>query len=266
MKIAVSGKGGVGKTLLSALLALKFARDGYSVLAIDADPDANLAATLGFPDPDKIVPISEMADLIEERTGARPGQPGTLFKLNPKVEDIPEKYAVVHRGVRIMVMGRLKRGGSGCYCPENALLQALITHLLLRKNEVVILDMAAGIEHLGRATARAVNVFIVVIEPGRKSIDTAIRIKELASDIGVNTIVAVGNKVRSTSDQEYLVSNLSDIPFIGFVPYDQSIIDADISGRDMINSVSESVNTEIGRVFRKLIDIVPDKSIKNKNI
>ncbi|MCR4394353.1 MAG: AAA family ATPase, partial [Dehalococcoidales bacterium] len=137
MKIAVSGKGGVGKTLLSALLALEFARNGYSVLAIDADPDTNLAATLGFPAPEEIIPVSEMADLIEERTGAKPGQPGTLFKLNPKVDDIPEKYAREYHGIRIMAMGRMKRGGSGCYCPENALLQALISHLLLRKNEVV---------------------------------------------------------------------------------------------------------------------------------
>jgi len=258
MKIAVSGKGGVGKTLLSALLALEFARNGYSVLAIDADPDTNLAATLGFPAPEEIIPVSEMADLIEERTGAKPGQPGTLFKLNPKVDDIPEKYAREYQGIRIMAMGRLKRGGSGCYCPENALLQALISHLLLRKNEVVILDMAAGIEHLGRATARAVNVFIVVVEPGRKSIDTAIRIKKLAADIGVANIVATGNKIRSQADREFLKTNLPNITFLGFIPYDQSIIDADISGRDVVNHLSKPVKDEITMIFNKLVDIISE--------
>jgi len=259
MKIAVSGKGGVGKTLLSALLALEFVRNGYSVLAVDADPDTNLAATLGFPAPEEIIPVSEMADLVEERTGAKPGQPGTLFKLNPKVDDIPDKYAREHQGVRIMAMGRLKRGGSGCYCPENALLQALISHLLLRKNEVVILDMAAGIEHLGRATARAVNVFIVVVEPGRKSIDTAVRIKKLAADIGVTNIVAAGNKIRSQADRDYLKSNLPDFAFLGFIPYDQSIIDADISGKDTINNLSKPVKDEIARIFNKLIVIMQEK-------
>jgi len=153
MKIAIGGKGGVGKTLLAALLSKTFVESGYSVIAIDADPDGNLAATLGFPHPEKIIPISEMSALIEERTGAPPGKAGGYFKLNPRVDDLPENYSQEYSGIKLMVMGRLKRGGSGCYCPENALLQALVTHLLLGRDEVVILDMEAGIEHLGRATA-----------------------------------------------------------------------------------------------------------------
>jgi len=139
MKIAISGKGGVGKTLLASMLSKIFAESGYSVIAIDADPDANLAATLGFPYPEQIAPISEMSDLIEERTGARPGQSAPYFKLNPKVEDIPEKYALKQNGIRLMRMGRVKKGGTGCYCPENALLKALLTHILVARNEVVIL-------------------------------------------------------------------------------------------------------------------------------
>jgi len=157
MKIAISGKGGVGKTLLSAFLSHIFADSGFSVIAIDADPDANLAATLGFPHPEAITPISELDDLIEERVGVRPGQSGSFFKLNPKVDDLPEKYSVRTDGIRIMAMGRIKRGGTGCYCPEGALLQALVSHLLVQRNEVVILDMEAGIEHLSRGITKAVD-------------------------------------------------------------------------------------------------------------
>src|SRR3989304_3696489 len=180
MKIAISGKGGVGKALLAAFLSQIFAESGYSVIAIDADPDANLASTLGFADPDKITPISEMEDLIEERVGVRPGTSGSFFKLNPKVDDLPESYSVKKDGIRLMVMGRIKRGGTGCYCPEGALLQALLKHLLLQRNEVVIMDMEAGIEHLSRGTTRAVDKLIIVVEPGRRSIETAETIIRLA--------------------------------------------------------------------------------------
>lgn len=230
MKIAVSGKGGVGKTLLSSFLAKIFAESGYSVIAIDADPDANLAATLGFPNAEEITPISEMKDLIEERTGAKPGESAPFFKLNPKVDDIPEKYAHKLDGIRLMRMGRLKRGGSGCYCPENALLQALMSHLLVARNEAIILDMEAGIEHLGRGTASAVDKLIVVVEPGRRSIETAISIKKLAAEIGLNDIAVVGNKVRNEADKEFLRSILPDFEFLGFIPYDQKIVDADLAG------------------------------------
>ena len=251
MKFAISGKGGVGKTLLAALLVREFARNRYSVLAIDADPDTNLAAALGFQDAEDIVPISEMKELVEERTGARPGQTGSLFKLNPKVDDIPDKYARKQDSIRLMVMGRVKRGGSGCYCPENALLQSLVAHLLVARNEVVILDMAAGIEHLSRATARAVDCFIVVVEPGRKSIDTALRIKKLALDIGLDRIVAVGNKVRSPSDRSFLTASLPEFEFLGFIPYDPAIIDADIASDPSINS-SLPVIDEIRVIYSKL--------------
>lgn len=253
MKLAISGKGGVGKTLLAALLTKEFARNNYSVLAIDADPDTNLAAALGFPHPEEITPVSEMKDLIEERTGAKPGEIGSLYKLSPKVDDIPEKYAKKQDGIRLMVMGRLKRGGGGCYCPENSLLQALMAHLLVARNEVIILDMAAGIEHLTRATARAVDNLIVVVEPGSKSVDTAVRVKKLAQDIGLTQIVAVGNKIRNDADQAYLLSKLPDFKFLGFIPYDPSIIDADISNSLPVNS-SQPAMLEIKYIYRKLIE------------
>jgi CO dehydrogenase maturation factor len=251
MKIAVSGKGGVGKTMLVSLISTTLRQSGYSVLAIDADPNATLANALGFPHPEKITPISEMADLIEERTGVRPGQAAPYFKLNPKVDDIPEKYWVEHDGIKLMVMGRLKKGGSGCYCPENALLEALVAHLLLQRDEVVIMDMEAGVEHLGRATARAVGKMIIVVEPGKASIETAYRIRELAKDIGLENIKVVANKIRSEQDRGFLVSAMPDFEFIGFIPYDQSIIEADLAGSPLINS-SQKVMEEVRSIAARL--------------
>jgi len=260
MKIAVSGKGGVGKTLLTAILSKIFTESGYSVLAIDADPSANLGATLGFPHPQQIVPISEMDDLIEERTGARPGKSAPFFKLNPKVDDLPEKYWVEHNGIKLMVMGRIKKGGSGCYCPENALLQALVNHLLLQRNEVVILDMEAGVEHLGRATARAVDKLIVVVEPGRRSIETACTINKLARDIGLHNITVVGNKVRSQLEKEFLISSLSDFKFLGFIPYDQAVVDADLANISVVDSSPPIIN-EVRKIYQALMPVHP--STKN---
>jgi len=253
MKIAISGKGGAGKTMLVSLLSTIFANSGYSVLAIDADPNANLAATLGFPYPDKIIPISDMADLIEERTGARPGEVATFFKLNPKVNDLPEKYCVEHNGVKLMVMGRLKKGGSGCYCPENALLQALVTHLLLERDELVIMDMEAGVEHLGRGTARAVDKLIIVVEPSRRSVETAYRIRELAKDIGLQNIGVVGNKIRSEKDKDSLVSSMPGFEFLGFIPYDQAIAEADLAGFPLVNS-SQRVMSEVEDIVARIIE------------
>jgi CO dehydrogenase maturation factor len=256
MKIAISGKGGVGKTLLAALLARIFADSGYSVLAIDADPDANLAATLGFPEPEKIVPISDMKELVEERTGAKTGTTGSFFKLNPKVDDIPERYALERNGIKLMVMGRTKKGGTGCYCPENALLQTLVSHLLLARGEVVILDMEAGIEHLGRATARAVDRLIVVVEPWRRAIETAYRINELAQDIGVRNIAVVGNKIRSQTEKDFIVSSLPGFQFLGFIPYDQALVDADLANRSLLES-SHKIISEIKNIHQALLSTAP---------
>jgi len=252
MKIAISGKGGVGKTTLTSLLSRIFAEEGYSVLAIDADPNSNLAATLGIPNPDDITPISEMGALIEERTGAKPGKSGGFFKLNPKVDDLPEKYAFKYNGVRLMVMGRIKQGGTGCYCPENALLQALVTHLLLGRDEVVIMDMEAGVEHLGRATARAVDRLIVVVEPGRRSVETARRIKKLAEEIGLHNIAAVGSKVRNQSERDFMTSSLPDFEFLGFLPYEQAIVEADLADRPLFEA-SPRIIDEVKKIYQALL-------------
>ena len=252
MKIAISGKGGVGKTTLAALLAKAFSKNGYSVIAIDADPAANLAATLGFADAEKIVPISELDSLIEERTGAKPGQSAPFFKLNPRVDDIPDKYSAQHNGIRLMVMGRIKRGGTGCYCPEGALLQALVSHLLLQSSEVVIMDMEAGVEHLARGTAKAVDKLIVVVEPGRRSIETARTIIRLAEDLGITHIGIVGNRVRGEPDREFIRSSLPGAEFLGFIPYDPAVIDADVANTLPIDA-SRKIIDEVNNIYHRLM-------------
>jgi len=262
MKIAISGKGGVGKTLLSALLSETFAEAGYSVIAIDADPDANLAATLGFPNPEELTPISELSTLIEERTGVKPGQSGAFFKLNPKVDDLPENYSLKRDGIKLMVMGRIKRGGTGCYCPEGSLLQALLTHLLIQRDEVVILDMEAGIEHLARGTSKAVDKLIIVVEPGRRSIETAQTIHKLARDLGLQNIAAVGNKIRNEADKGFMMSNLPGFEFLGFIPYDQKIVEADLAKLSLLTA-SPQVNNEVKNIYHKLVSAIQEPNPKN---
>ena len=230
MKLAVSGKGGVGKTTFSSLLIRTFDELGKKVLAIDADPDANLAAGIGIENADDIVPISEMKELVLERTGAQPGSIGGFFKLNPRVDDLPDALSVALNGIKLMRLGGVKKGGSGCICPESTLLRALVMHIVLARDEVVVMDMEAGIEHLGRATAKAVDKLIVVVEPGRRSIDTAEHIRKLAAEIGLNHIAVVGNKVRNSSDEKFLKTHLSDFEFLGFLPYDETLIEADLNG------------------------------------
>lgn len=237
--------------MLVSLLSTIFREAGYSVLVIDADPNATLATALGFPHPEKITPISEMGDLIEERTGARPGQATPYFKLNPKVDDIPEKYWVEHSGIKLMVMGRLKKGGTGCYCPENALLEALVAHILLRRDEVVIMDMEAGVEHFGRATAKAVDELIVVVEPGKASVETAFRIRELAKDIGLANVKVVANKTRGDQDKDYLVAAMPDFEFLGFLPYDQTVIEAGL-GNLPLSGASPAVIGQVKEIAARL--------------
>ena len=232
MKLAISGKGGVGKTTLAALLAQTYADAGRDVLAVDADPAPCLAGALGFP-PElraRLRPIAEMDALIEERTGARPGTVGGFFTLNPRVDDLPERFSVTHRGVRLLEMGSVDLGGSGCICPESAMLKTLFTHLLFRDDEVLILDMYAGVEHLGRATVDFVDAMIIVVEPTRRSLGTAAQIKKLASDIGLTRLWLVGNKVRDDDEAAFLKAETPGIPLLGLLPADLAVQEADRLG------------------------------------
>ena len=238
-KIAVTGKGGVGKTTLTALLAHIYAEAGHSVIAIDADPAASLAYALGLPEEltVQVTPIVEMEDLIYERTGAKPGVSGGFFTLNPRVDDIPDRFSVLHRGIRLLQLGTISAGGSGCICPESTILKALVTHLILYRNEVMVLDMEAGIEHLGRATASAVDAFLVVVEPGRRSLGTAQTIRRLAGDIGLSRCYAVGNKVRSQADWDYIRGNLpSDFPVVGYLSANPEAVAADMRGEAIFDA------------------------------
>ncbi len=231
MKLAVSGKGGVGKTTFAALLIRNLSDSGKKVLAIDADPDANLAAALGIDHADRITPIAEMKEMIFERTGAKPGSIGGFFKLNPKVDDLPDTLSVRKDNIKLMRLGSVKKGGGGCLCPESTLLKALVMHIVLGRDEVVVMDMEAGIEHLGRATAKAVDRLIVVVEPGRRSIDTAEHIRRLASEIKLTRISVVGNKIRSPQDEAFLRKHLADFDILGFLPYSDALIEADLAGQ-----------------------------------
>jgi CO dehydrogenase maturation factor len=243
MKLAITGKGGVGKTTLASLLARLYAADGNVVLAIDANPDANLASALGLPQEQarRIRPIAEMKDLIEERTGARPGSQVPFFKLNPRVDDIPDRFSATINGIKLLIMGTVKKGASGCMCPESALLRNLLNHLLLRKSEVVIMDMDAGVEHLGRGTARAVDAFIIVVEPGRRSIQTAEAIRYLAQDLGIEKCYVVGSKTTSDADRRFIIDNMPGFEVLGFINYDPMIIEADLKGMSVFDAAPEAV-------------------------
>ncbi len=232
MKLAITGKGGVGKTTLAALLVQVYADRGRDVLAADADPAPCLAGALGFPAElrARLRPIAEMEDLIYERTGARPGQVGGFFTINPRVDDLPERFAIKHRGVRLLEMGGVELGGSGCICPESAMLKTLFTHLLFREDEVLILDMYAGVEHLGRATVDFVDAMLVVVEPTRRSLDTAAQIKKLAHDIGLTRLWLVGNKVRDEAEADFLQAEALGLPLLGFLPADLRVQEADRLG------------------------------------
>ncbi|HOR01348.1 MAG TPA: AAA family ATPase [Anaerolineae bacterium] len=242
-KLAITGKGGVGKTTLAALLAHLYAAEGQTVLAIDADPDANLGSALGFT-PEALArmhPIADMKDLIAERTGTQPGQYGGIFTLNPRVDDIPDRFAAVRGGVRLLVLGTVQRGGAGCFCPENTLLKNLMLHLMVGRREVVILDMEAGLEHLGRATAAAVDAFVVVVEPGRRSLQTAQAVAQLARDIGVGRIMVVGNKVRGPEDEAFIARSLPGVEVLGYLPFSQQAIEADLAGQAIYEAAPELV-------------------------
>ncbi|MEW6716506.1 MAG: P-loop NTPase [Chloroflexota bacterium] len=259
MKIAISGKGGVGKTTLAAILAQTFAEWGNEVLAVDADPSPCLAEALGFPAElrQKLQPIAEMDDLIEERTGAKPGTVGGFFTLNPRVDDIPERFSVEYKGVRLLEMGSVELGGSGCICPESAMLKSLFTHLLFRKDDILILDMYAGVEHLGRATVDFVDAMLIVAEPTKRSLGTAAQIKKLAEDIGLKHLWLVGNKVQGEQDAAFFRAETPNLAIIGLLPADPRVREADrmqVSVYEYVPALRKAAN-DIGKVLQEKVSL-----------
>ena len=232
MKLAVSGKGGVGKSTLAGAISLLLARRGRRVLAVDADPDANLALELGMPPElrSRLRPISEQAGLIEERTGAKPGTFGQMFSLTPYVADIADKYAEPWRGVSLLAMGGTRQGGGGCACPENALLKVLVQNLVLERDEDVVMDMEAGIEHLGRGTAQGVDAMLAVAEPGLRACECALQVEHMCGELGLRRVVFVGNKVRSAQDEAFLRSFFAGRDFFCALPWSDAVAQADRDG------------------------------------
>ncbi len=254
MKFAVTGKGGTGKTTIAGILANFFSRDGYRVLAVDADPDANLASAIGIAENEAalITPISEQRQLITERTGAKPRQFGQLFKMNPRVSDIPDTFCIDHKGIKLLVLGAIQKGGSGCACPENVLLRSLLSEIILNRDEVVIVDMEAGIEHLGRATSRSIDRMLIVVEPGSRSISTVKTILRLAREIGIESFGIIGNKVQDKTQESWIRKQFPQDLLLGMVSYREIIREADQSQRPLIELLDENLNREFGIIYQSL--------------
>ena len=244
----------MGKSTLAAALALLMARQNRRVLAIDADSDTNLAAALGISGEDqhKIIPVAEMVALIEERTGAKVKQYGQVFKLNPEVSDIADKYATIINGVALLVLGAIEKGGGGCACPENVLLRALVTDLVLYKNEVVIMDMEPGVEHLGRATANGVDVMLIVVEPGQRSIDSTHRILGMAKEIGLKNIQLIANKIKQADDEKFIQDAFPSNDLFGSIPYSDQILQSDRAGISVIDSLPEDLMEHFNNILQRL--------------
>lgn len=249
----------MGKTTLASLLSYLFAGEGKRVIAVDADPDANLALALGIPKDksEKIRPVADMAELIEERTGAKVGSMGGMFKLNPKVDDLPEGIGYHLNNIILLIMGKSKPAASGCYCPENVLLRRLLRHLIVERGEVVIVDMEAGIEHLTRGTADSVDAFIVVVEPGQRSMQTAKTVREMAEGLGIRNVYVVANKVRNVEDLNFIRSNIGDMELVGSISFNEALMAADIKGSSPYSYSPESVSEvrEIKETLERLLRV-----------
>ncbi len=253
MKIAVTGKGGVGKTTVASILARLYAEEGRCVLAADVDPDANLGMALGFTEAElsEITPISKMRGLIAERTGAGSETFGKFFKINPKVDDIPDMLAKEKNGVKLLLMGTVEQGGSGCVCPEHVMLKQVISHLIVRREDVVIMDMEAGLEHLARGTSGIMDQFIVVVEPGERSIQTYHKVRQLAADLGITKVRVVANKIMSRADEEFILAKVPEDDLLGFIHFDDDVTAADRAGRSPYD-ISEKTVAEIRAIKERI--------------
>ena len=252
MKLAISGKGGVGKTTIASALVSLFSKTHQNVYAIDADPDACLAAAVGISEEaiNNLKPMVEMKDVIASKTGE-----GVFYNLNPKVDDVIDDYCIKHNNIRFLRMGGIKKGGSSCYCRENTFLYAIVTSLLLDHNDVVILDMSAGIEHLSRGTAKGVDMMLVVIEPSRNSVNTAKSVQKMASDLGIERVMIIGNKIRSAKDKGFIAGSFTDKEILGFIDFDENVWDNAMLEDKEFDS-SQKLLSDMKKIQQKIIDEV----------
>ncbi|NIP27601.1 MAG: AAA family ATPase [Phycisphaerae bacterium] len=242
-KIAIGGKGGVGKTTVCAVWAQLFAQDGFDVLAIDADPNTTLSFAFGIPGDKKPEPLINMKQLIAERTGTDKDALGAYFKLNPKVSDLPQKHWIEANGVKLLSLGAITQAGGGCACPEGSFLKALLTHTILQRQEMVLVDLAAGVEFMGRASVQGVDAFVVIVEPGGRSIETANNVAKMARELGIKNVAAIANKITETTQEDVIQSQLKDVSLLGSVPYSSSVQKADLEFKPIFSTCPELVGT-----------------------
>jgi len=262
LKIAIGGKGGVGKTTVCAIWAQLFAKSGFDVLAIDADPNTTLASAFGVASEQCPEPLTRMKQLIGERTGTGKDAVGTYFRLNPKVSDLPEKYSLDVHGLKLLVLGAITQGGAGCACPEGAFLKALLTHTILQRKELVLVDLAAGVEFLGRASVQGIDAFISVVEPGGRSIETANNINKMAKDLGITCIGTIANKITEPAQAEIIKSQLKDTALLGTLPYSRSLQEADLNRKAVFGADLEATK-QLEQAKDKLVELISESSSKS---
>jgi len=256
-KIAIGGKGGVGKTTVSAVWAQLFAQDKFDVLVVDADPNTNLASAFGIPSGQNPEPLIKMKQLIAERTGTARDAIGTYFKLNPKVSDLPEKYWLEVGGLKLLVLGGITQAGAGCACPEGAFLKALLTHTILQRQELVLVDLAAGLEFMGRASVLGIDALIIVVEPGGRSIETANNVAKMARELGIKNVAAIANKITETAQTDVIKSQLKDVALLGSLRYSRSVQEADLEFRPVFHACPELVDA-LKDAKDKLMDLISE--------
>lgn len=254
LKIAVAGKGGVGKTTVSAVLSQLFSQDGLDVLAVDADPDANLCAAFGLSPEECPEPLINMKSLIGERTGTGRDAVGVYFKLNPRVSDLPEKHWHTVNGVKLLVMGGIEKAGTGCACAKGSFLKALLSHTILQRKEMVFVDLDAGVECMGRASILGIDALIIVVEPGSRSIETAANIANMAQDLGVKLVAFVANKITSPAQLDVIQRQLQ-LPMLTSLEYSPLIQQADLDRKSVFQSDPNAVQ-RLTEAKQRLMDLI----------
>lgn len=259
-KIAIGGKGGVGKTTVCAILAQLFAQSGLDVLAIDADPNSNLTSAFGISSAKSPEPLIKMKDLIAERTGTSKDSVGAYFKLNPKVSDLPERYWLESNSLKLLVLGAITQGGGGCACPEGAFLKALLTYTILQRQELVIVDLAAGVEFMGRASVQNIDALVLVVEPGGRSIETANNMAKMANELGIGNVAAIANKITESSQTDTIKSQLNNIALLGNLRYSSSLQEADLK-RSAVFGADSEITEELQNIKDQLSQLI--STVKN---